>query len=63
MASVVKGRLDRVALTAPGLNGQARLAERALAGAPVSAAADVLSRFGGPGRELAAALAGAEGRL
>ena len=63
VASVVKGRLDRVVLTAPGMNGQALVAERALAGVPVSSAAGVLSRFGGPGRELAAALAGAEGRL
>ena len=63
VASVVKGRLDRVVLTAPGMNGQAQAAERALAGVPVSSAAGVLSRFGGPGRELAAALAGAEGRL
>jgi hypothetical protein len=63
VASVVKGRLDRVVLTAPGMNGQAQVAERALAGIPVSAAADVLSAFGEPGRELAAALAGAEGKL
>ena len=63
VASVIRGRLDRVVLTAPGQNGQTQAAERALAGAPVSAAADVLGQFGGPGRELGAALAGAEGRL
>ena len=63
VASVVKGRLDRVVLTAPGMNGQAQLAEHALAGLPVSSAAEVLSRFGSPGRELATALAGAEGRV
>ncbi len=63
VASVVRGRLDRVVLTAPGQKGQAQAAERALAGAPVSAAADVLGQFGRPGRELGAALAGAEGRL
>jgi lipoate-protein ligase A len=63
VASVVDGTLDRVTLTAPGLNGQVKAAEQALAGAPVSAAADVLGRLGEPGRELAAALAGAGGRL
>jgi lipoate---protein ligase len=64
-ASVIRGRLDRVALTAPWLNGQVRAAEQALAGAPVCAAADILGRhgFGRPGRELAAALAAAEGRI
>jgi lipoate---protein ligase len=63
VASVIRGRLDRVVLTAPDQNGRAQAAERALAGAPVSAAADVLGQFGGPGRELGASLAGAEGRL
>lgn len=63
VASAVQGRLDRVVLRSPGMNGQAQAAERALAGVPVSAAAEVLSRFGDAGRELAAALAGAEGRL
>jgi lipoate---protein ligase len=63
VASVVRGRLDRVVLTAPDQNGQAQAAERALAGAPVCAAADVLGQFGGPGRELGAALAAAERRL
>ena len=63
VASTVKGTLDRVVLTAPGMNGQVKAAERALTGAPVSSAASVLSRFGEPGRELAAALARAEGRL
>jgi lipoate-protein ligase A len=63
VASVINGTLDRVALTAPGRGGQVRAAEQALAGAPVSAAAGVLGRLGEPGRELAAALAGAGGRL
>jgi lipoate---protein ligase len=62
-ASVIKGRLDRVVLTAPDQHGQATDAERALTGAQLSAAGDVLGRFGAPGRQLAAALAGAEGRL
>jgi lipoate-protein ligase A len=63
VASVVKGVLDRVVLTAPGMNGQVQAAQRALVGHPVSAATDVLSGlgFGEGGRELAAALAGAEG--
>jgi lipoate-protein ligase A len=63
VASVVNGTLDRVALTVPGMNGQVEATERALAGAPVSAAASVLGGLGEPGRELAAALAGAGGRL
>ena len=63
VASVVRERLDRVVLTAPGMNSQAEAAACALAGMPVSAAADVLSRFGESGTELAAALARAEGRL
>jgi lipoate-protein ligase A len=63
VASVVDGTLDRVTLTAPGLNGQVKEAEQTLAGAPVSAAAGVLGRLGEPGAELAAALAGAGGRL
>jgi hypothetical protein len=63
VASVVRDRLDRVVLTAPGMNGQAQAAASALAGLPVSAAADVLSQFGESGTELAEALAAAEGRL
>jgi lipoate---protein ligase len=63
VASVVNGTLDRVVLTAPGMNGQAEAAQRSLAGAPVSAAAGVLGGLGEPGRELAAVLAGAGGRL
>jgi lipoate-protein ligase A len=63
VASVVNGMVDRVTLTAPDLNGQARLAERALAGIRFAAAGGVLSRFGASGRELAAVLAGVEGRL
>ena len=63
VASVVNGTLDRVTLTAPGMNGQVEAAERAMAGAPVAAAGGVLGGLGEPGRELAAALAGAGGRL
>jgi lipoate---protein ligase len=63
VASVVNGTLDRVALTVPGMNGQVEAAEHALAGAPVATAGDVLGGLGEPGRELAAALAGAGGRL
>ena len=62
VASVVRGILDRVTLTAPDMNRQAHAAERALIGLPVSAVAPVLSQFGEPGHELAAVLAGAEGR-
>jgi lipoate---protein ligase len=63
VASVVKGLVERVTLTAPDLSGQARQAERALAGIRFAAVADVLSRFGASGRELAAVLAGVGGRL
>jgi lipoate---protein ligase len=63
VASVVDGTLDRVTLTAPGRSGQVKAAEQALAGIRVTAAADALGRLGEPGRELAAALAGAGGRL
>ena len=62
-ASVIDGRIEQVSLTAPALNGQASAAERALVGLPVAGAADALRRFGEPGRQLAAALAGAEGRV
>jgi lipoate-protein ligase A len=61
VASAVGGRLDRVVLTVRGMNGQVKQAEQALAGIAVSAAAGVLGRLGEPGRELAAALADAEG--
>ncbi len=63
VASVVKGMMDRVTLTAPDLNGQARQAEQALAGIRFAAAGSVLSQFGASGRELAAVLARLEGRL
>jgi lipoate---protein ligase len=63
VASVVRGLLDRIALTVPELNGQSQRLERALVGAPVSAAVEVLNGLGASGRELAVALAGAEGRL
>jgi lipoate-protein ligase A len=60
--SVVKGVVDRVTLTAPDLDGQARQAERALAGIRLAAVGGVLSAFGTSGRELAAVLASVEGR-
>lgn len=60
VASVVRGLVDRVTLSAPDLNGQA---ERALAGIRFGAVGDALSRFGASGRELAAVLAGVERRL
>ncbi|HEX9033835.1 MAG TPA: hypothetical protein VF834_18505, partial [Streptosporangiaceae bacterium] len=63
VASVVNGTLDRVVLTAPQLNGQAREAERSLTGTTIASAAEVLSRLGGSGPQLATVLAGAEGRL
>lgn len=61
--SVVRGRVERAWLRSDGLNGMSQAAESALAGVPVETVGDVLARFGDPGRELAAALAGAEGRL
>jgi lipoate-protein ligase A len=61
--SVVRGRVERAWLRADGLNGMSQAAESALAGVAVETVGDVLARFGDPGRQLAAALAGAEGRL
>jgi lipoate---protein ligase len=63
VASVVRGMVDRITLTAPGLDGRARAAERSLTGTTVAAAAETLSRLGESGRHLATVLAGAEGRL
>jgi lipoate---protein ligase len=62
VASVVRGKVARARLSAAGLNGQARAAERALAGVPLGSAPDVLARFGAPGRQLAAAFAAADPR-
>jgi lipoate-protein ligase A len=62
-ASVIGGRIEQASLTAPAMNGQVGAAERALVGLPVAGAADALRQFGEPGRQLAAALAGAEGRV
>jgi hypothetical protein len=50
-------------VTAPGMNGQARLAEQALTGIPMARVAAVLSQFSAEGRDLAAVLDGSEGRL
>jgi lipoate-protein ligase A len=61
VASVVQGTVDRARLSVAGLNGKTRAAERALAGVPIGSAPDVLARFGGPGRQLAAAFAAAGG--
>jgi hypothetical protein len=52
----------RAYLTAPGLNGSTEAAQRAVTGIPLTAVAGVLDRFGGPGRQLAAAFAAADGR-
>jgi lipoate-protein ligase A len=62
VASVVHGRVARARLSAIGLNGQTRAAQRALAGVPLASAPDVLARFGAPGRQLAAAFAAADRR-
>jgi lipoate-protein ligase A len=61
VVSVVRGTVDRAWLRAAGLNGMTQAAESALAGVPVAAVPDVLARFGDPGRQLAAAFAGADG--
>ncbi len=61
VASVVKGIVDRVVLTARG--GQPHEAARPLTGMTVARAAGTLSTLGESGRLLAAVLAGAEGRL
>jgi lipoate-protein ligase A len=63
VASVVRGSVARAYLTAPGLNGSTDAAQRAITGIPLTAVAGVLDRFGGPGRQLAAAFAAADGRL
>jgi lipoate-protein ligase A len=62
VASVVHGTVERVWLSAAGLNGSTGLAERALIGVPVCSAGDVLAWFGEPGRRLAAAFAAADRR-
>ena len=62
VASVVHGHVARARLSASGLNGQTRAAQRALAGVPLGSAPDVLARFGTPGRQLAAAFAAADPR-
>lgn len=62
VASVVRGTVNRAHLTAPGLNGSTDAAQRALAGVPLTSVPDVLARFGGPGRQLAAAFATADGK-
>ncbi len=62
VASVVRGTVARARLDAAGLNGQTRAAERALAGVPLGSVADVLARFGDPGRRLAVAFATADGK-
>jgi lipoate---protein ligase len=61
VASVVRGTVKRAWLSAPGLNGQTRAAERSLAGVPLRSVAQVLAGFGDPGRQLAAAFAAADG--
>ena len=60
VASVVRGTVDRARLSAAGLNGKTRAAERALAGVPIGSVPEVLARFGDPGRRLAAVFAAAD---
>jgi lipoate-protein ligase A len=62
VASIVRGKVARARLSTTGLNGQTRAAQRALSGVPLGSAADVLARFGAPGRQLAAAFAAADSR-
>ncbi len=62
VASVVGGRVERAHLRAPGLNGRAAAAARALSGRALPEVAGVLAGFGAPGAELAAAFATADGR-
>ncbi|HVB46400.1 MAG TPA: hypothetical protein VNF47_27335 [Streptosporangiaceae bacterium] len=62
VASVVHGTVDRAWLSAPGLNGSTKAAQRALGGLPLGAVPAVLGRFGEPGRQLAAAFAAADGK-
>ena len=63
VATGVNGTVERVMVTAPGMNGQARAAEQALTGIPMARAAEVLSQFSAEGRDLAAVLEGAGRRL
>jgi lipoate-protein ligase A len=60
-ASVVRGRVERVRLRAGGEVWPARQAELALTGVPWGSVADVLARFGDPGRRLAVAFTSAGG--
>ncbi len=61
VASVVRGVIERAWLSAPGLNGGAERARRAVTGIPLREAPAALARFGAPGRHLAAAFAAADG--
>ncbi len=63
VASVINGTLDRAALTAPARGRRVHEVEHALTGATLADAAEVLSGLGKGGRQLATALAGAEGGL
>jgi hypothetical protein len=58
-ASVVRGKVDRVRLRAGESDWPARQAELAVTGMPWGSVADVLARFGDPGRRLAAAFSAA----
>jgi lipoate---protein ligase len=62
VASVVRGVVAAVRLRAPGLNGSADAAQRAVAGVPLTHVPDVLAGFGEPGRRLAAVFAAADGK-
>jgi lipoate-protein ligase A len=57
--SVVRGTVERVRLRAGGSDWPARQAELAVTGVPWGSVADVLARFGDPGRRLAAAFTSA----
>ena len=62
IASVVRDVVTAARLRAPGLNGAAVAAQRAVTGVPLAHVPDALADFGEPGRQLAAAFAAADGK-
>jgi lipoate-protein ligase A len=61
VAGVVKGRIERVRVSDPELNGVGPAVEASLVGLTLDRVPAVLAGFGAPGRRLAAALAKARG--
>jgi lipoate---protein ligase len=62
VGSVIRGRLDRLRVIDPSLNGRARDLEQALVGVPLADAASATRGFGAAGDRAAAAIAMTNGR-